>query len=94
MTPKTEYGEFTVNTRNNEYIFSPSFNAMTNIGSPSEIVDIFTILSGSVVSDAISLLATYSLNGGSNSNWLLKYLKKYISQIVIISNDCDASLLQ
>lgn len=101
MTPKTEYGEFAVNTRNNEYIFSPSFNAMTNIGSPTEIVDIFSILSGSAVSDAISLLTVYSLNGrsASGSKWLLKYLKKSTSRKLLSSamivmqaccdKDCD-----
>lgn len=99
MTPKIEYGELAVQTPNNEYIFSPSFNAMTNIGSPSEIVDTFTALSGSVVSDAISLLAAYSLNGGSNNNWLLKYLKKSTSRKLLSSamivmqaccnKDCD-----
>lgn len=99
MTPKIEYGEFAVQTPNHEYIFSPSFNAMTNIGSPSEIVDIFIVLSGSIVSDAISLLAAYSLNGGSNSNWMLKYLKKSTSRKLLSSamivmqaccnKDCD-----
>ncbi|MDX7495325.1 DUF6246 family protein [Providencia stuartii] len=99
MTPKIEYGEFAVQTLNNEYIFSPSFNAMMKIGSPSEIVDTFTVLSGSVVSEAISLLAAYSLNGGSNSSWLLKYLKKSTSRKLLSSamivmqaccnKDCD-----
>ncbi|WP_272656371.1 MULTISPECIES: DUF6246 family protein [unclassified Providencia] len=105
MTPKTEYGEFAVNTRNNEYIFSPSFNAMVNIGSPTEVVEAFTVLSGSTVSDFINessaLVARFLTDGRSITvnDWILKHLKrgayrKILSTAMIVmqaccNKDCD-----
>lgn len=99
MTPKKEYGEFAVNTRNNEYIFSPSFNAMVNIGSPTEVVEAFTVLSGVTVSDFInesSALVSRFLTDGRSitvNNWILKHLKrgayrKILSTAMIVMQAC------
>lgn len=41
MTPLTEIGECLISTKKRDYLFRPSFAAMTRIGSPAEIVQAF-----------------------------------------------------
>lgn len=41
MTPLTEIGECLISTKKRDYLFRPSFAAMTRIGSPEEIIQAF-----------------------------------------------------
>ncbi|MBJ2354786.1 hypothetical protein JFB37_21310, partial [Dickeya solani] len=41
MTPLKAIGECVISTRQRDYLFRPSFAAMTNIGEPAEIVQAF-----------------------------------------------------
>lgn len=42
--PKIEAGELGVSTAERDYVFRPSFGAMTRLGSPTEIVELFGTL--------------------------------------------------
>lgn len=58
MTPITEIGEMTISDAKNDYFFSPSFSAMTRIGSPYEIVESYAILNGSIASTYIDIMTS------------------------------------
>ncbi|MBG5923151.1 DUF6246 family protein [Providencia rettgeri] len=73
MTARKEYGEFTISTPDKDYLFRPSFDAMTRIGTPEQIVNAFTLLSGAEVQ---MLIARAIQAYGAVPEWLFKALKK------------------
>ncbi|WP_265494581.1 DUF6246 family protein [Providencia heimbachae] len=73
MTARKEYGEFTLSTPDKDYLFRPSFDAMTRIGAPEQIVNAFTLLSGAEVQ---ALIARAIQAYGVVPEWLFKALKK------------------
>lgn len=73
MTARKEYGEFMISTPDKDYLFRPSFDAMTKIGTPQQIVDAFTLLSGVEVQ---ALIARAIQAYGVVPEWLFKALKK------------------
>ncbi|MEY0558980.1 DUF6246 family protein, partial [Providencia rettgeri] len=73
MTARKEYGEFIISTPDKDYLFRPSFDAMTRIGTPEQIVNAFTLLSGAEVQ---MLIARAIQAYGVVPEWLFKALKK------------------
>jgi len=84
----TEIGEVMISTRNNDYLFRPSFAAMTRIGDPGEIVQTFYDIHDTsnerlIVAEVARMssigsmsLAAYRQQSGKEGNpaWLLEHL--------------------
>jgi len=52
--PITSIGEMVISTTDKDFFFKPSFNAMANIGTPQEIVEIYATINGLSAQKAIS----------------------------------------
>ncbi|RUT65186.1 hypothetical protein CKG00_01265 [Morganella morganii] len=86
MTPRLEYGEMVISTAENDYLFRPSLDAMTQIGSSKEIVSTFTRLNGAEVQQIIaSAVDAY----GAVPEWLIALLNKPVYGRGILSAAMD-----
>lgn len=73
MAARKEYGEFIISTPDKDYFFKPSFDAMTRIGTPEQIVNALTLISGA---EAQALIARAKHAYGEVPDWLFRALKK------------------
>lgn len=82
MNPLMEIGEMQISVDESSYFFRPSFSAMANIGSGSEIVNTYAVLNGFEVNQLItSVVGAY----GTFPEWLIKTIKKPILGKKILS---------
>ena len=73
MTPSTEIGECLISTKKRDYLFRPSFSAMTRIGRPEEIVQAFYDINHDTVTPLLS--RAYEAYG-SIPAWLIEHVNK------------------
>ncbi|MEY8769025.1 DUF6246 family protein [Erwinia sp. ACCC 02193] len=73
MTPQKEIGECLISHGENDYFFRPSFEAMSRIGEPDEIVKAFYDLHNDEVTPLLQrALAAY----GKIPSWLMDYVNR------------------
>lgn len=73
MNPMREIGEMLISDQHTDYFFRPSFTAMSRIGSPAEIVEIYATLSGYEVAKVVAVAQDAY---GKVPEWLIKTLRK------------------
>lgn len=89
--PITSIGEMVISTTDKDFFFKPSFNAMANIGTPQEIVEIYATINGLSAQKAIT--AAYS-SYGHMTPFVLKaiskpaYGREVLSAAIIIMRSC------
>lgn len=93
MTPVKEIGECSITVGDRDYFFRPSLTAMTRIGEPDEIVQVFYDLHNNEVS---SLLQRGVNAYGFVPDWLLKFAhqpqvikRSMLAAISVIQACCD-----
>lgn len=89
--PITSIGEMVISTTDKDFFFKPSFNAMANIGTPQEIVEIYATINGLSAQKAITAaISSY----GRVTPFLLKsiakpaYGREVLSAAIIIMRSC------
>lgn len=89
--PITSIGEMVISTTDKDFFFKPSFNAMANIGTPQEIVEIYATINGLSAQKALSAaISSY----GRVTPFLLKsiakpaYGREVLSAAIIIMRSC------
>lgn len=89
--PITSIGEMVISTTDKDFFFKPSFNAMANIGTPQEIVEIYATMNGLSAQKAITAaISSY----GRVTPFLLKsiakpaYGREVLSAAIIIMRSC------
>lgn len=89
--PITSIGEMVISTTDKDFFFKPSFNAMANIGTPQEIVEIYATINGLSAQKAITAaIGSY----GRVTPFLLKsiakpaYGREVLSAAIIIMRSC------
>ncbi|HGJ5884186.1 DUF6246 family protein [Arsenophonus sp.] len=91
ITPILDIGEMVVSLKEKDYFFRPSFENLTRIGTPKEIVDVFTKLNNS---EARKVIYDASRTYGTVPPWLIKILNKpaygrsVLSSAMIIMQAC------
>ena len=89
--PITSIGEMVISTTDKDFFFKPSFNAMANIGTPQEIVEIYATINGLSAQKAIT--AAFS-SYGHMTPFVLKaiskpaYGREVLSAAIIIMRSC------
>lgn len=89
--PITSIGEMVISTTDKDFFFKPSFNAMANIGTPQEIVEIYATINGLSAQKAISAAFT---SYGHMTPFVLKaiskpaYGREVLSAAIIIMRSC------
>lgn len=89
--PITSIGEMVISTTDKDFFFKPSFNAMANIGTPQEIVEIYATINGLSAQKAIT--AAFS-SYGHMTPFVLKaiskpaYWREVLSAAIIIMQSC------
>ncbi|MGJ0579221.1 DUF6246 family protein [Xenorhabdus bovienii] len=73
MTPIFEIGEMVIATDKADFLFRPSFSAMTRIGTPQQIVGAYTLLNGAETQELINRAV---MAYGSLPDWLIKLIRK------------------
>ncbi|MBD2816619.1 hypothetical protein ID850_18170 [Xenorhabdus sp. Flor] len=73
MTPILDIGEIVISTDKSDFLFRPSLAAMTRIGTPKQIVDVYTLLNGA---ETQSLVNRAMLAYGSVPDWLIRMMRK------------------
>lgn len=90
----TNIGEMVISDGISDYLFRPSFAAMSRIGDPEEIVKTYAVLNGEIIRQVLPLLNKaiemasgvsklqramyYQLTGKSAQDWILTALRKPI----------------
>lgn len=89
--PITSIGEMVISTTDKDFFFKPSFNAMANIGTPQEIVEIYATINGLSAQKAITAaISSY----GRVTPFLLKsiakpaYGREVLGAAIIIMRSC------
>lgn len=89
--PITSIGEMVISTTDKDFFFKPSFNAMANIGTPQEIVEIYATINGLSAQKAITAAFT---SYGHITPFVLKaiskpaYGREVLSAAIIIMRSC------
>ncbi|WP_340608088.1 DUF6246 family protein [Xenorhabdus bharatensis] len=73
MTPMLEIGEMVISTEKKDFSLSPSFAAMTRLGTPRQIVEAYTVLNGA---KAQALIQRAMLAYGTLPDWLITLMGK------------------
>lgn len=82
MTPITEIGECLISDKHHDYFFSPSFAAMSRIGSPADIVAAYATMNGYEVAQVVGMAHDAY---GKIPEWLIKTLRKPVYGRKILS---------
>ncbi|NPE57735.1 hypothetical protein HLB27_03285 [Dickeya dadantii] len=93
MTPLKAIGEGVISTRQRDYLFRPSFAAMTNIGEPAEIVQAFYDLHND---EARPLIERAAEAYGVVPAWLITHVSRpsfskraVLAAITVLAACCD-----
>lgn len=89
MTPLTEIGECLISTKKRDYLFRPSFAAMTRIGNPEEIVRVFYDINHDSVTPLLS--RAYEAYG-SIPAWLIEHVNK--TEFAVKAISAEISVIQ
>uniref|UniRef100_UPI001FC9C59A DUF6246 family protein n=1 Tax=Xenorhabdus beddingii TaxID=40578 RepID=UPI001FC9C59A len=73
MTPIIDIGEMVIATDKTDYLLQPSFAAMTRIGTPQQIVAVYTLLNGAETQE---LMHRAALAYGTIPDWLITLMRK------------------
>jgi hypothetical protein len=68
-----EIGEMVISSDKKDFYLSPSFAAMSRLGAPRQIVDIYTLLNGA---ETQALIQRAMLVYGTVPDWLIKLMRK------------------
>ncbi|MBI6547268.1 DUF6246 family protein [Xenorhabdus lircayensis] len=73
MTPILDIGEMVISTDKSDFLLCPSLAAMNRIGTPQQIVEVYTLLNGAETQELINRAM---LAYGSVPDWLIKSMRK------------------
>ncbi|WGL99166.1 DUF6246 family protein [Arsenophonus sp. aPb] len=83
ITPILDIGEMVISLKEKDYFFRPSFENLTRIGTPKEIVAIFTQLNQG---DIRYIIHTASIAYGKLPSWLIEALNKPVYGRAVLSS--------